>query len=319
MKTIRRFLLTALAAALAFLAPLPAQAAPGDLDPLNANVAGTYVLATAVQPDGKTILAGSFTSVLGVPRSNVARLNADGTLDAGFDPKANSIVNSVAVQADGKVLLGGFFTTLQPNGAASATARQRIARVNADGTLDAGFDPKANSIVNSVAVQADGKVLLGGAFATLQPNGAASATARNFFARLTNDPATQTLSAPSASQALWTRGGAAPELGRVTFELSTDAGASWTALGAGTRIGTTANWQLTGLSLTGTGQLRARGATTGGYFNGSSGLIEQVATFTTNAVPVLAVNGTGAAVFSTAGSLGGARYDHTATLLPKRL
>ena len=264
MKTIRRFLLTALAAALAFLAPLPAQAAPGDLDPLNANVAGTYVLATAVQPDGKTILAGSFTSVLGVPRSNVARLNADGTLDAGFDPKANSIVNSVAVQADGKVLLGG-------------------------------------------------------AFATLQPNGAASATARNFFARLTNDPATQTLSAPSASQALWTRGGAAPELGRVTFELSTDAGASWTALGAGTRIGTTANWQLTGLSLTGTGQLRARGATTGGYFNGSSGLIEQVATFTTNAVPVLAVNGTGAAVFSTAGSLGGARYDHTATLLPKRL
>ena len=79
---------------LAFLCLLaaPAHAAPGDLDPLNAPVVGTFVMATAVQPDRKIILVGQFTSVLGVPRSNVARLNADGTLDIGFDPKANSDV-----------------------------------------------------------------------------------------------------------------------------------------------------------------------------------------------------------------------------------
>ena len=101
----------------------------------------------------------------------------------------------MAVQADGKVLLGGYFTTLQPNGAASATTRNRIARVNADGTLDTGFDPNANDWVYSVAVQADGRVLLGGCFTTLQPNGAASPTTRNCFARLVNDPATQSLAA----------------------------------------------------------------------------------------------------------------------------
>ena len=102
-----------------FLAPCAALAAPGDLNPLNANIIGDFISATAAQPDGKTILVGFFTSVFGVARSNVARLNADGTLDTSFDPKANGAVYSVAVQADGKVLLGGYFTTLQPNGAAS--------------------------------------------------------------------------------------------------------------------------------------------------------------------------------------------------------
>ena len=103
-------------------------AAPGDLDPLDAKVCGlrpipkfgvtdaSDVGAMAMQPDGKIIIGGYFTSVLGVPRSNVARLNTDGTLDAGFDPNADSNVNSVAVQADGKVLLGG-----QPTSFSSAT------------------------------------------------------------------------------------------------------------------------------------------------------------------------------------------------------
>ena len=134
-----------------------------------------------------------------------------------------------------------------------------------------------------MAVQADGRVLLGGDFNNLQPNGVGTATARNLFARLLNDPATQTLSAPDATQALWTRGGSAPELSRVTFELSTDAGATWGTPVAGTRIGTTPHWQRTGLSLPATGQLRARGATTGGGYNGSSGLIEQIASFSFSA------------------------------------
>ena len=133
----------------------------------------------AVQADGKVLLGGDFTTLQpnGAPaataRNYIARVNADGTLDTGFDPKASDIVFSVAVQADGKVLLGGGFTTLQPNGAPAATARSKIARVNADGTLDMGFDPKANGPVLCVAVQADGKVLLGGQFTTLQPNGCA--------------------------------------------------------------------------------------------------------------------------------------------------
>ena len=177
----------------------------------------------------------------------------------------------MAVQADGKIVLGGQFTTV------NGTARNRIARLNGDGSLEstATFNPGtgANSFVFCVAVQADGKLVIGGAFTTV--NG----TARVGLARLNNDAATQSLTAPDATQALWSRGGAGPAVSAVTFEKSTDGGGTWTALGAGTRVGTSANWQLTGLALPTTGQLRARGRTAGGYLSGSSGLIEQVAAF----------------------------------------
>jgi Domain of unknown function (DUF5122) beta-propeller len=52
----------------------------------------------------------------------------------GFDPNANGWVRVVVVQPDGKILLGGDFTTLSPNGGAAVT-RNRIARLNPDGTL----------------------------------------------------------------------------------------------------------------------------------------------------------------------------------------
>jgi len=243
------------------------------------------VLTLAVQADGKILLGGGFTTLQpngaasATTRQRVARLNEDGTLDTGFNPRANNFVNNVVVQADGKILLAGEFTTLQPNGAASTTPRQRIARVNADGTLDTGFDPKANGVVYSVAVQADGKIHLGGYFTTLQPNGAPSATTRNFFARLVNDPATQVLSALDTNLVSWTRSGSSPELSQVTLENSTDSGTTWTLLGRAIRVGITSNWQLTGLSLPATGQVRARGRTAGGASNGSSGLVQATASY----------------------------------------
>ena len=240
----------------------------------------------AVQADGKIVLGGDFTMVNGTPRNRIARLNADGSLEstATFNPGTgvNGIVSSVAVQADGKVVLGGVFTTV------NGTARSRIARLNPNGSLESTVTfnqgTGANNTVFSVAMQADGKIVLGGSFSTV--NG----TARNRIARLANDPAPQTASAPDATQVLWSRSGSAPEVGQVTFELSTDGGTNWTPLGAGTRIGTTANWQRTGLSLPASGRLRARGRTTGGYYNGSSGLVETVGAFTfdtTTLAPVL--------------------------------
>jgi uncharacterized delta-60 repeat protein len=74
----------------------------------------------------------------------------------GFNPDANNAVWSIAVQTDGKILLGGEFTTI------SGTARNYIARLNADGSPDTGFNPNANGPVYSIAVQADGKILMGG-------------------------------------------------------------------------------------------------------------------------------------------------------------
>src|SRR5207244_1092145 len=55
---------------------------PGDLDTtFNPNVTGSYVLATTVQPDAKILIGGRFTSVSGQPCNNIARLNADGTVE----------------------------------------------------------------------------------------------------------------------------------------------------------------------------------------------------------------------------------------------
>ena len=80
------------------------------------------------------------------------------------------------------------------------------------------------------------------------------------------------------TQVQWQRGGTSPELSQVTLEQSIDGGTIWTSLGAGTRIGSTSNWQLTGLSLPTSGQVRARGRTAGGQYNGSAGLVETVVT-----------------------------------------
>jgi len=258
--------------------------ADGTVDAFNPK-ASDIVQCIVVQPDGKVLFGGGFTTLQPngalspTNRYRIARVNADGTLDTGFDPRANGGVSNVAVQADGKVLLCGNFNALQPNGATSSTPRRFFARVNADGTLDTHFDPNPSFVVNGVEVQADGKVLLGGFFDSFEPSGAAKVITRDRFTRLYNDLATQTLSVPNASQVLWSRSGATTEVSRVTFELSTDGGASWSLLGAGSRVGTTANWQLTDLSLPATGQIRARGATIAGLFNGSSGLVEDLVAF----------------------------------------
>ena len=254
-------------------------AANGTLDPgFNPN-ANDNVNSVAVQEDGQILLGGFFTSLGGTARNRIARVAANGTVDASFNPNPNNYIISVAVQADGQILLGGYFVNV------GGTTRYHIARVAADGTLDAGFNPNANSTVYSVAVQADGQILLGGTFTNV------GGSWRNYFARLLNDPATQTLSAPSASQVTWTRGGSAPEVSIVTFELSTNGGSSYTPLGGtATRVGSTANWELTGLSLPASGQLRARGRTVSGYNNGSSGMVEQVQVFS-GFPPEMAISG----------------------------
>lgn len=160
--------------------------ADGRLDQtLDLNIVGNIVYATAVQPDGKTVIGGSFSSVLGVTRNNVARLNTDGTLDTAFNPNANSVVNSIAVQADGKILVGGAF-----NGAGSigGAARNYIARLDPITGLADSFDPNANDTVFAIAVQADGKILVGGSFNILSGVPSIGGAPRDRIARL--DPAT---------------------------------------------------------------------------------------------------------------------------------
>ena len=128
------------------------------------------VFSIVLQPDGKVLIGGSFTKVNGVPRNRIARLNADGSLDESFDPGSSEVTPSVlalAVQPDGKTLIGGDFTTVQN------LDRSGIARLNTNGSVDGSFnvilnsgDPEyyASAVVNSIAVQSDGKVLIAGIF-----------------------------------------------------------------------------------------------------------------------------------------------------------
>lgn len=133
----------------------------------------------AVQADGKIIIGGDFIKVDGVARKNIARLNSDGSLDPSFNPGSgfDGLINDIAVQADGKILVGGGFDTF------NGTPRAALARLNSDGSLDASFTPVIPNTenVNSIAVQADGKILIGGTFQTV------NSTARTALARLNSD------------------------------------------------------------------------------------------------------------------------------------
>jgi len=138
--------------------------ADGALDS-NFNPGASYrVFSLVVQSDGKILVGGSFTTLGGQPHSRIGRLNADGTLDNSFNPGADRDVYALAMQADGKILVGGSFTTL------GEQTRNGIARLNVNGTLDDRFNPGVDGDypwVNAFAVQADGKILVGGSFTTL--------------------------------------------------------------------------------------------------------------------------------------------------------
>ena len=143
-----------------------------------------------LQSDGKILIVGTIVTKSTTYTENysdfgVARLNADGTLDTSFSGDGKAIVDlghyadyaqSVAVQPDGKILVAGYSETTPANpGSDFHWTDFSLIRLNADGTLDTSFseDGKAMfDIVNiggitgdnarSLAVQADGKILVAG-------------------------------------------------------------------------------------------------------------------------------------------------------------
>jgi uncharacterized delta-60 repeat protein len=144
--------------------------ADGTLDPTFNSGSGPNgsVLATAIQSDGKIIIGGSFTYYNNIAIPYIARLNADGSLDASFNNNGiagshlwfNGSILSVSLQSNGMIIVGGSFTYYFNE------ARNGIARLNANGTLDASFTVGlgANNTVYTTAVQSDGKILIGGLF-----------------------------------------------------------------------------------------------------------------------------------------------------------
>lgn len=119
----------------------------------------------AVQPDGKIIAGGVFGTLGGALRSYLGRVFSSGAIDTTFNPQPNDLVNAVAVQSDGLILIGGRFLRVKGD------LSYGIARLYPNGTLDSGFNPHATwdygGRVNSVVVQTDGRILVGGFFGTL--------------------------------------------------------------------------------------------------------------------------------------------------------
>ncbi len=133
---------------------------------------------TAVQPDGKIVMAGEIWNGIDYDFL-VARYNVDGTPDNGFgtngfqktDFGGNAVLASsddyaraILLQTDGKILVAGTFYSANESLFA-------IARYNTNGTLDDSFDADGKATVDvtgifdeadALAIQADGKILIGG-------------------------------------------------------------------------------------------------------------------------------------------------------------
>jgi uncharacterized delta-60 repeat protein len=139
-----------------------------------------------IQSDGRIIIGGSFNTVGGAPHKFIARLNSNGSLDDSFNPgKALEAyinffgIESIAVQSDDKIIaVGHFFTETNP-----LPSRNGIARLNSDGSIDTSFDPGtgADGVLYTVALQKDGKIIIGGAF------GHYNGIPRHSLARLLSD------------------------------------------------------------------------------------------------------------------------------------
>ncbi len=142
--------------------------------------ANNLIYALKIQSDGKIIIGGDFTTFNGNPRQRIVRLNSNGTFDFNFlaGTSADGSVNSIAVQPDGQILIAGAFSNVR------GVSRNGIARLTVEGSLDTSFNPAPgfNAFVSSIALQADSKIIAGGAFtmyngnisqnvARLNPNG----------------------------------------------------------------------------------------------------------------------------------------------------
>ncbi len=156
---------------------------PGTLDPFFATgsalgpgkflqsltASSDYVSALLLQPDGKLVLAGDCSV-----RFCALRLNPDGTLDSTFNTTGMVVLPTISgydkatgavVQPDGKLVIAGYCTA--PGGYDMC-----VARLNADGSTDATFTAgtrpvpgagqQGGAYASAIALQADGKLVLGG-------------------------------------------------------------------------------------------------------------------------------------------------------------
>jgi uncharacterized delta-60 repeat protein len=122
---------------------------------------GGQVNSIVLQPDGKILVGGLYVGSDNSPFVSITRLNSDGTTDASFTQgnlPSNRGIKQIALQPDGKIVIiySTALVNQQPSGG--------IARLNVDGSVDSTFASSFSFPFEAVAVQTDGKILIGGLF-----------------------------------------------------------------------------------------------------------------------------------------------------------
>ncbi|MCI0537398.1 MAG: immunoglobulin domain-containing protein [Verrucomicrobiales bacterium] len=133
-------------------------------------------------PDGKILVGGLFDTFAGEPRKGLARLNNDGSLDPTFTIGADvtetletqqARVRALVPDESGAVFVGGYFHFF------GGVARNHLARLLPDGSVDPNFAPKTDFAgwVQKLFVEADGRLLIGGNL-QFAPDGSVRSVAR---------------------------------------------------------------------------------------------------------------------------------------------
>jgi uncharacterized delta-60 repeat protein len=140
-----------------------------------------YIGAIAVQADGRILVGGTLPAVAGLGATELVRLNADGSTDLAFNPRVGGRVDELVVMADGRILVAGQINQLAgvPLG-----NEAHLVRLQAGGARDGSFGAAimgGYTEVVAVAVQADGKILIGGSFTTT------GVAPHSYFTRLNSD------------------------------------------------------------------------------------------------------------------------------------
>jgi hypothetical protein len=154
-------------AALASPSAVPEATAKVDcvtVDPATGTCDVPGVVYAITQVGSTTYIGGSFTSVSGVPRANVAAIRADGSLDPTWNPATNGIVYALAASSDGsEIFLGGGFTTI------GGQTHGRLGAVTSDtGQLVSAWTTTTNNnLVRALVADSGDRLYVGGSFGRL--------------------------------------------------------------------------------------------------------------------------------------------------------
>lgn len=114
------------------------------------------ITALAQQADGKILLVTTWEEGSQIRKSNIVRINSDGSLDQSFTTQgADNVIYAIAALPNGKILVGGYFKTI------NGTDRNQLCRLNSDGSIDDSYLPsRFIPAVNGLLPVKDGKLLI---------------------------------------------------------------------------------------------------------------------------------------------------------------